>query len=147
MSDSIRKIIEASLGDNPFEIKNAIETVIGEKIAEALQEKKIIIANNLVGIKECSDFGGENTSTHPYFGGRKTKLKPPYKTAFSNGEGGGTRAESQEIDIDDFRQFLADELEMEIDNEDVEFLLEDMEEDVINELVNEYLTLSESKKK
>lgn len=134
MTGSTRQIIDSALQDNPLAIKSAIETVIGEKIAAALEAKKITVAQNLIGIGECSDFGGKHAG-----GG-----KPAYHTKFSNG---ASKFNKEDIDMVEFKAFLSDELEMELDDEDVEFLLEDMDDETMAAVLLDYKTLTEAKKK
>ena len=112
--ESTRQIINAALNDEPLTIRNAIETVIGEKIAAALEEKKAVIAYNLIGVKEQV-----NKEVN----------------------------ESEEIDFEDFKAFLSDQLQMELDNDDVEYLLEDMDNETLEEILEDYkIALNEGKK-
>lgn len=52
MSESVRNIITATMEDNAIEVQSAIHTAIGEKIKDALEAKRVIVAQNLVGMGE-----------------------------------------------------------------------------------------------
>src|ERR1700677_3211423 len=109
--NSTRQIIDAALVDNPIDIKSAIETVIGEKIAAALEEKKVSVARGLMGETVDKSATRDGPSKHPYFGGKGKHSKPPYHTKFSSGAGKKTEG----IDMEDFKAFLSDELEIDLD--------------------------------
>lgn len=157
MASCTRNIIEASLGDDPLVIRNSIETVIRDKIAEALDARKNIIAKNLIGVDEQHSFYGDKknpipddkndkdgSTKHPYYGGKSAHSKPPYQTSISKGKG---KTEEIEIDMDDFKAFLSDELQMDIDDGELEFLLEDIDDQTLEEIITDYQTLNEIKKK
>lgn len=55
ISESVRQIVDQTVSGEPASVKTAVETAIGEKIATALETKKIQIAQNLIGIGESSD--------------------------------------------------------------------------------------------
>ena len=56
MSESIAQIVKLATEGNAAELKSAVAIAIGEKIATALEGKKVEIANNLVGLGEnCSE--------------------------------------------------------------------------------------------
>ncbi len=58
MNDSVRNIITAAIEDNSVEVQSSIHTAIGEKIKDALEAKRVVVAQNLVGIGEAvSDAG------------------------------------------------------------------------------------------
>lgn len=131
MNSSTRQIIDAAMTDSPLDIKNAIETVIGEKIASALEQKKVEVAKSIMG--ECSDFGGKHAD----------KGKPTYHTKFSSGAG----KKHEGLDMEAFKTFLSDELEVVLDNDDIEFLLEDMDQETFDEVMKDFAQfLTESKK-
>lgn len=52
MSESVKNIIDLIISGGPADVKPALETAITEKIAAALEGRKAIIANGLVGIGE-----------------------------------------------------------------------------------------------
>lgn len=140
--NSTRQIIDAALADNPLQIKNAIETVIGEKIASALEQKKVNVARGLMGETTDKSAGKDGPTHHPQFEGKSAHSKPPYHTKFSSGAG-----KKEEVDFEDFKKFLSDELQMELDDDDIEFLLEDMDQETFDEVILDYnQKLNESKK-
>lgn len=52
MSETVRNIIDAAMENNAIEVQTAIHTAIGEKIQDALEAKRVVVAQNLVGIGE-----------------------------------------------------------------------------------------------
>jgi len=132
-NSSTREIINAALQDDPLTIRNTIETVIAEKIANALEEKKAVIAYNLIGMQEQKDKsqGKDGPTKHPDFGGKSAHSKPPYHTKNES-------VESEQIDYEEFKQFLSEQLEIELDDEDMEYLLEDMDDETMEEILTDY---------
>lgn len=67
MSESVRNIITATMEGNAIEVQSAIHTAIGEKIKDALEAKRVIVAQNLVGMGEAKET--------PKFGSKKATNK------------------------------------------------------------------------
>lgn len=53
MSETVRNIITAAMEDNAIGVQTAIHSAIGEKIQNELEAKRVIVAQNLVGIGEA----------------------------------------------------------------------------------------------
>lgn len=69
MNDSVRNIITSAMENNSIEVQSAIHTAIGEKIKDALEAKRVVVAQNLVGIGEakevkCPTCGAMNCTKH-----------------------------------------------------------------------------------
>jgi len=52
---TVRDIITSSMENNAIDVQSAIHAAIGEKIHDALEAKRVVVAQNLVGIGEELD--------------------------------------------------------------------------------------------
>lgn len=122
MNESITSIIRSAMENNPLETKNAIERAISEKVASGLEQRKIVIAKNLVSVDEGMKHKGKNKNVDE----PSEVKKAPWDK------------KNEEVDIGDLITFMNEEYELDIqDEEELELILEGLSEDELTELLNE----------
>lgn len=58
--DSVRKMVNATIGKNAVEFKSSMEASMNERIATQLRDKKIEIAKNMFGEEDAKDMQMKN---------------------------------------------------------------------------------------